>query len=117
MVNHNYSLGFKVNRGVMSQIINGNYGFASSFVNDLSAYVHIGKQFNRMLRTGVTLGGDVISVPQTESKKKKDEEHIHTILVWYTGQVTQSGPEPAMCREAYLLFMKLVTDYSEMIRV
>src|SRR5690606_5654792 len=116
MVNHNYSLGFEPDREVLNTIVNGNYGFSSSFVHDFAASVSIGLWYDPALRTGVTIDGKVIPVPQTGNKKRKLEEHLNTILVWKTGQVTQSGPETAMCRQAYLLFMKIITDHADMIR-
>lgn len=116
MMNHNYSLGFKVNREALNSIINGEHGFTSSFIHEMHPAVQIGLGYDTALRTGVTLDGKIVHIPWTNSKKKKKEDHRHTFTVWYTGQVTQSGPEPALCREAYLLFMKIITDYEEMIR-
>jgi hypothetical protein len=116
MLNKNYSLGFAVDRENLNSIINGNCGFSSSFIHDLSAYVHIGLRYDPKTRTAITMDGNVIAAPQTESKKKKNGEHHNSILVWGTGQVTQSGPETSICRKAYILFMKIVSDFSEAIR-
>lgn len=115
MVNHNNSLGFKVNREALNSVINGKYGFNSSFLIEFAAYVHIGLRYDTKLRTGVTLDGRLVPLPQTNPKKKKKEEHLHTIIVWNSGQVVQSGPETIMCREAYLLFMKVVQDNVDII--
>ena len=96
MVNFNYSLGFSVDRSRLSRLINGRSGFIASFNNGLAHGVKIELPYEL--------------TEEMAARCKKDKIPHHTILVYKTGSVTQSGPNRKMMRDVYYMFIDLVSE-------
>lgn len=101
MMNYNYSLGFKVNRFRLNQLIDGRNGFVSRYNNALSTSVTIEKPYapnnNRVI------------------KRRKNKVPHHTFLVYSSGSVMQSGPGGELMRNVYYEFMTLMQELRPLI--
>jgi hypothetical protein len=103
MVNYNFSLGFPVDRIRLSELMCGRNGFYAYYDN---ATVH-----------HVTVERPYTPAPNSIVKKKKNKVPRHTFLIYASGAVTQSGPNIALMREVYYLFMHSIAEISEEIRL
>lgn len=96
MVNYNYSLGFEVNRTMLNKYIDGRNGFISRYNNALASSVTIELPYPPR--------GDAVA------RRRKNKIPHHTLLVYKSGSVTQSGPGEALMRDAYYLFMETIRE-------
>lgn len=94
MVNYNYSLGFEVDRALLNQYIDGQFGFIS--------------RYNNALATSVTIELPYEPPEGAAIKRRKNKIPHHTFLVYKSGSVTQSGPGGELMKQAYYLFMNLI---------
>lgn len=98
MVNINYSLGFRVNRSQLANVINNaEEGFQATFDNLLMHNVTIYLPYE---------------VPEEykEFRKKNDNPH-HSIFVNKTGVIMQSGPGDESMRSAYYSFLHIIDRF------
>lgn len=95
MVNYNYSLGFKINRNMLNELIDGQNGFISRYDNALVNSVTIELPYTPL---------DNIPV-----KRRKNKVPHHTFLCYRSGAITQSGPGGELMRDAYYLFMNTIS--------
>jgi len=95
MVNYNYSLGFEVDRSKLNQFIDGQHGFISRYNNALASSVTIELPYDPPAGTSI--------------KRRKNKIPHHTFLVYRSGSVTQSGPGGPLMRDAYYLFMQIIS--------
>jgi hypothetical protein len=96
MVNYNYSLGFEVDRQMLNMYIDQQYGFISRYDNALSTCVTIELPYNPPAGTLI--------------KRRKTKIPHHTFLVYKSGSITQSGPGGVLMRDAYYLFMNVISQ-------
>ena len=82
MRNYNYSLGFRVNRWVLRQTVNGKDGFIASYNNSTQHHVKIQLPFEDY---EYEIGKD--------EKKKQKKIKYHSFFIYKSGIVTQSGRE------------------------
>jgi hypothetical protein len=99
MVNYNYNLGFKVNRDQLNILIDGQNGFISNYDNALVNNVTIELPYEE----------------QYHYNKRKNKIPHHTFLVYYSGAVTQSGPNSKLMREAFHLFISTIQKIKDLI--
>lgn len=93
MVNYNYNLGYKIDRNKLHLLIDGNNGFNSNYDNALINHVPI-----------------ELNYESTDVKRKKSKIPHHTFLVYHSGAVTLSGSNIRLIKEAYILFMKTISE-------
>ena len=95
MVNHNYDLGFDVDRWKLYSYINGFNGFSARYENTTDHCVTIQLPYE---------------IPEHLSYfiAKKNKPKKHSFLVYRSGLVTQSGPCEELSRDAYNLFNKTI---------
>jgi len=83
MKNYNYSLGFKVNRWVLRQTVNGHDGFIASYNNSTQHHVKIQLPFEDY----------EYEEKKINEKKKQKKIKYHSFFIYKSGIVTQSGRE------------------------
>ena len=102
MINYSYSLKMNIDRWQMAILINGYEGFHASYNNTTDHHV-------------------TITLPYTpeegETIKRKALENCHTLMVYRSGIVTQSGPSPKMMEPVYYKFMNFVNSVRDQIRL
>lgn len=94
MVNYNYNLGFKINRDLLNQLIDGKNGFISNYDNALVNNVTIELPYEHCYHYN----------------KRKNKIPHHTFLVYFSGAVTQSGPNSILMKEAFNLFIQTIEE-------
>lgn len=104
MVNYNYSLGFRISRRALSELINGVNGFEINYDNAINHSVKITTPF--VIPQGCNI----------RRKKKKDDPPKHTIMVYESGRVTQSAPSPELASEVYYRFNETIQMLKNKIR-
>ncbi|PCJ29228.1 MAG: hypothetical protein COA94_02095 [Rickettsiales bacterium] len=102
MVNYNYGLGFKIDRIRVRDLLRANPPFGARYINSIDHYVSVTYPY-------------VIEDGKSENIRKKSKERNHTFLIYASGNTTQSGPHPALVKEAYNLFKKIITENEESI--
>lgn len=102
MVNYNYSLGFEVMRDALSDHMNTEPGFSASFNKDLVTYVLIEVQYT----TDKT----------SKIQRRKNKIPHHSILVYRSGSVTQSGPNKESVQKVYYEFMNIIQKIAPQIK-
>lgn len=102
-VNFNYSLGFEIDREALNEEIQ-NYGFDSRYNPAMRRY-------------------DVaIELPYTPdpnsiiNREKKGKVPHHTLMVYRTGSVTQSGPNVELAKDVYYRFMSAISEIRPIIQ-
>jgi len=101
MVNYNYSLGFCVKRQMLKREINRKNGFFSIYKNEINNNVNIKLPY----------------IPGADAKVRKKSDKIphHTFIVYETGSVTQTGPNPDLMEEPYYRFLKTISQIRHLI--
>jgi len=99
MLNHNYSLGFEIDRQILNDIIN-RYGktsnYKSNFNNMLQPYVKIEIEYTYDTTQGVN---------RKPNKVGKD-----TVMVYRTGSITQSGSTMERTKKIYYEFCDIILN-------
>jgi hypothetical protein len=97
MVNYNFSLGFKVDRGLLDQYINGRDGFVS--------------RYNNALSTSVTVELPYEPLPHRAIKTRSGKTPHHTFLIYFSGSITLStGLGGKSMKNVYENFMKIIEE-------
>lgn len=99
-ININYSLGFLVDRHKLANLINGYKGFFGRFFNSIENKSTI-----------------QLPCPELPPRGSKRKQPMHSILVYRSGAVTQSGPRPDLMKKAYYIFNEFVKKYRQMIEI
>jgi|SRR6056297_162436 len=98
-MNINYYLGFFVNRRVLNKLIqNKKPEYTSRFYN--------------VIENKVTINKICPELPPSGSKKKRPR---HSLLIYKTGMVTQSGPRPDLMKEVYDEINAFIREHKDMI--
>jgi hypothetical protein len=102
MINYNYSLECRIDLGKLSEIINSYDKFFSVYDSDAP-------------NCGLN-----IQIPYDEIKNRpknhnKEVPH-HSIMVYKTGNITQSGPEHELNRDIYYKFISIIKQHINDIR-
>jgi hypothetical protein len=98
MVNINYKLGFSVNRFLLALYFDKQDGLFVKFNNSIMPYAAI----------------EIPFISKVEKTKNKDNKiDYHTIIVYKSGSVTQSGQGGKPMEDAYCRFMRNVIKYKE----
>ena len=100
MVNYNYNLGFKVNRIILNQLVDGVSGFYSRFDNANVNHVKIELPY---------------TLQNYNSRKKCKKIPHHSFLIYKSGAVTQSGPGGYIMEEAFNKFKQIILSIKEQI--
>jgi hypothetical protein len=95
MVNHNYFLGFRVNRDMLDKLMKGRNGFLSRYDNELGPAVIIELPY---------------SLSDTEIKRRRNKVPHNTFLVYSSGAVTQSGSGTSDMKGAYHKFIATIHE-------
>lgn len=96
MLNYNYSLGFRINRFKLNELMDGHNGFVS--------------RYNNALRTSVTIERPYDPVNTRVIKRRKGKITKHTFLVYGSGSVMQSGPGGESMRDIYYEFRNIIEE-------
>ena len=99
MVNYNYNLGFKINRDMLNNLIDGKYGFVSNYDNALVNNVTIELPYEEIYHYN----------------KRKNKIPHHTFSVYHSGAITQSGPSISIMKGAYELFINTIEEIKDQI--
>lgn len=94
MVNYNYSLGFRLKRGELSDRIYGICGLIPIYENTFDHSVKIELPYD---------------IPdEFRDKIKLKRKPRHTFMLYKSGNVTQSGPCEELARDAYVVFNQVI---------
>lgn len=99
-ININYSLNFMIDRHKLVNLINGRNGFLARFVNSIETKASI-----------------ELPCPELGPRGSKNKQPSHSILVYRSGKVTQSGPRPDLMKKAYYKFNNLVKKLRPFIEI
>jgi hypothetical protein len=110
MRNYNYSLGFKVNRWLLRQAVNGHDGFIASYNNSTQHHVKIQLPFEDFEYENYK---DV-----SREKKKQKKIKYHSFFIYKSGIVTQSGRKLKYMLEALKRLLSIIEeDYEEIMNL
>lgn len=96
MVNYNYNVGYKIDRNNLHLLIDGKNGFNSNYDNAVVNHVPIEFKYQ-----------------SDDIKRKKSKTPHHTFLVYHSGAVTLSGSNIKLIKDAYILFMKTLSEIKD----
>lgn len=107
MVNYNFNLGFKVNRSILNDLIDGRNGFYSNYDSSLVHCVTVELPYEKKLEF-------------TAKKIKKKIPH-HTFLIYNSGAVTmsgccseiQEGKTTSIMEDAFNLFIDTINEIKD----
>ena len=94
MINYSFSVGMNVDRWALCQLIDGYKNFKATFNNTTDHHVTVTAPY---------------TADEGEVIKRKNSPSI-SFLVYKSGVVTQSGPNPKLMRESYYDFMNFLKD-------
>lgn len=98
MVNINYKLGFNVNRFYMALYLDKQDGMYVKYDNSIMQHVSV----------------EIPCISRLEkTKTNKNKTDYHTIIVYKSGSVTQSGQGGAAMEDAYCRFMRNVIRFKD----
>lgn len=99
MINYSYSLGMKVDRSKLTQLIDGYKGtFSATYNNTTDHHVTISVPY-------IAEKGEII--------KRKSKNNCISFMIYRSGIVTQSGPSPELMKESYYEFMKFINQHRD----
>lgn len=105
MVNYNYELGFQVNRKALAESLRSYGDFTINYDNALSHSVKVTVPF--VIPEGYNV----------RRKKRKGSQFFHTIMVYKSGRVTQSGPCEEFVEDVYYRFNTVIKQIQEDIKM
>lgn len=97
MVNYNYNLGYKVNRLVLNELIDGRNGLYSHYDPNLVHCVTVELPYE----------------PLEVSEKKKKSKSSITFLLYHSGSITMSGANYHIMERAFNVFMDTIEEIKE----
>jgi hypothetical protein len=103
MANYNYNLGFSIDRFELYSIFDDSDEFYARYDNAIVNNVSIEMPYTPNPDSGI--------------KPKKHSVPHHSFLVYRSGSVTQSGPDPQTMRAVYYLFMNKIASVRDRIEL
>uniref|UniRef100_A0A6C0BLG2 Uncharacterized protein n=1 Tax=viral metagenome TaxID=1070528 RepID=A0A6C0BLG2_9ZZZZ len=104
MINHNFDLGFSLDRAKLAELINGMNGYVATYDNCIDKHVNIKKVCEE---DGV----------DRSLLKKKNKIRCHSFRVFMGGSVTQSSPSEVTMKDAYYDFRNTIESIRSLIEI
>lgn len=107
MINYNYDIGFKIDRWELYSFIKTTkiHGFDVKYDNRKDNYVKL------------IIHNDPDAEKYRSKFQRKEGKPDHSILVYESGRITQSGPYEEMMRKVYLTFNSMMKSISKRIMI